>query len=125
MGESASAVLDRLPADGQHPLDFEHAMNMLAMDVILRTMFSSATPLDTEGIEHAVRVLSKSAHNAMFHPASLPDWLPLPSKIAKRKAARLLDELIWSHIKARRASGQVCDDLLGMLLTATNRCATS
>lgn len=120
MTESASAVLDQLPGDGNTPLDFEHAMNMLAMDVILRTMFSATTPVDTVGVEHAVRLLSRIAFREMFFPISLPDWLPLPEKRAKRKARRLLDDLIWSHVKARRASGEVRDDLLGMLLTATD-----
>jgi cytochrome P450 len=120
MTEAASAMLDQLPCDGSTPLDFEHAMNMLAMDVILRTMFSSTEPCDTAGIEHAVRLLSRIAFKEMFQPASLPDWLPLPEKRAKRRAQKLLDDLIWSHIRARRASGEVRDDLLGMLLTATD-----
>ena len=120
MTESASAILDQLPGDGSEALDFEHAMNMLAMDVILRTMFSATNPSDTADIEHAVCLLSRIAHGEMFRPASLPDWLPLPEKRAKRKAQRLLDDLIWTHIRARRASGEVRDDLLGMLLTATD-----
>ena len=118
MTESASGVLEQLP--GGEPIDFEHAMNMLAINVILRTMFSATTPADTAGIEHAVRVLSQTAYREMFQPVSLPDWLPLPAKRAKRQARKLLDELIWSHIKARRASGEKRDDLLGMLLTATD-----
>ncbi len=118
MTESASSVLDQLPAS--QALDFEHAMNMLAINVILRTMFSSTRPTDTDGIEHAVRLLSETAYREMFQPASLPDWFPLPAKRAKRRAMKLLDELIWSHIKARRASGDGRDDLLGMLLTATD-----
>lgn len=120
MAESARNALDQLSADGSTPLDFEHAMNMLAMDVILRTMFSAAPPADTAAIEHAVGMLSRIAYKEMFYPASLPDWLPLPAKRAKRKAVKLLDDLIWSHIKARRASGEVHDDLLGMLLTASD-----
>jgi cytochrome P450 len=120
MGEAASAVLNQLPGDGHAPLDFEHTMNMLAMDVILRTMFSSTTPVDTAGIEAAVRLLSLIAYREMFHPASLPDWLPLPEKRAKRRAMKLLDDLIWDQIRTRRASGAVRDDLLGMLLTATD-----
>lgn len=118
MTESAISVLDHLP--GGEPFDFEHAMNMLAINVILRTMFSAMPPEDTAGIEHAVRLLSQTAYREMFLPASLPDWLPLPANRAKRKARKLLDDLIWSHITVRRASGEKRDDLLGMLLTATD-----
>jgi cytochrome P450 len=120
MSEAASAALGRLADNRGAPLDFEHAMNMLAMDVILRTMFSSTTPADTAGVEHAVRLLSRMAYRDMFYPASLPNWLPLPQQRAKRQAVKLLDELIWAHVTMRRASGEVRDDLLGMLLTATD-----
>lgn len=120
MGEAAASVLDKLALHGGRPFDFEGAMNLLAMDVILRTMFSARVEQDTAEIEHAVRLLSETAYDDMFYPASLPDWLPLPAKRAKRRAMRLLDELIWSHIRARRASGEVHNDLLGMLLTAVD-----
>lgn len=120
MSEAAATVLDRLASHGGQGFDFERAMNLLAMDVILRTMFSSRVEQDTVQIEHAVRLLSEEAYDDMFYPASLPDWLPLPAKRAKRRARGLLDELIWSHIRARRASGEVHDDMLGMLLTVVD-----
>jgi len=121
MEEAATTVLDGLARHQGQPFDFENAMNMLTMDVIVRTMFSARiTPAETAEIEHAVRLLSQIAYDDMFYPASLPDWLPLPSKRAKRRAMRLLDDLIWSHIRRRRASGEVHDDLLGMLLTAAD-----
>jgi len=121
MAEAASRVLDALASHQGHPFDFEQAMNNVAIDVIVRTMFSArVTEQETADIEHAVRLLSQIAYDDMFWPASLPDWLPLPSKRAKRRAMRLLDDLIWSHIRRRRASGEVHDDLLGMLLTAAD-----
>ncbi len=120
MAEASTSVLDQLVRHKGQPFDFEHAMNMLAMDVILRTMFSARVSQETADVEHAVRLLSQIAYDDMFYPASLPDWLPLPGKRAKRAAMRLLDELIWSHIRRRRASGEVHDDLLGMLLSAAD-----
>ncbi|UUZ47120.1 cytochrome P450 [Massilia sp. B-10] len=121
MEEAATTVLDKLASHQGQPFDFEQAMNMLTMDVIVRTMFSARiTAQETQDTEHAVRLLSQIAYDDMFYPASLPDWLPLPSKRAKRRAMRLLDDLIWKHIRLRGASGEVHDDLLGMLLTAAD-----
>jgi cytochrome P450 len=116
MGEAASSVLDKLAGHHGKPFDFEGAMNLLAMDVILRTMFGAKVEQETVDIEHAVRLLSEIAYEDMFYPVSLPDWLPLPRKRAKRRARHLLDDLIWSHIRARRTSREQRDDLLGMQL---------
>jgi cytochrome P450 len=121
MTEAIAQMLATIPADGKTPVDFEHAMNMLAADVILRTMFSARVSQDTAGIERAVRVLSEIGYEEMFQPFSLPDWLPLARKREKRSALRLLDELIWSHIHARRASAEAGEDLLGMLLSAADK----
>ncbi|HEY0065012.1 MAG TPA: cytochrome P450 [Telluria sp.] len=120
MAEAAESVLDKLVSHQGRAFDFEQAMNMLAMDVILRTMFSARVEQDTADIEHAVCLLSEIAYDDMFYPISLPDWLPIPSKRAKRRAMQLLDDLIWSHIRRRRASGEQHNDLLGMLLTAAD-----
>jgi cytochrome P450 len=121
MTDAIAQMLATIPADGQTPLDFEHAMNMLAADVILRTMFSGKVSQDTTDIERAVRTLSEIGYEEMFSPFSLPDWLPLPRKLEKRNALRLLDGLIWSHIEARRAEPETGDDLLGMLLSAADK----
>jgi cytochrome P450 len=121
MTQAVSEMLERIPADGKTPVDFDHAMNMLAADVILRTMFSARVSQDTTDIERAVRVLSEIGYEDMFKPFSLPDWLPLPRKREKREALRLLDSLIWSHVHARRACPEPGEDLLGMLLSAADK----
>jgi cytochrome P450 len=120
--QMTAAVAERLDAlvTGGAPLDFEHAMNMLAMDVILRTMFGGKVTQDTADIETAVRRLSQTAYEEMFYPFSLPDWLPLPGKAAKRAAIRLLDRLIRTHMRSRLGAREAGQDLLGMLLTAVD-----
>lgn len=120
MTEAIPDTMASMPADGKTPVDFEHAMNQLAADVILRTMFSSRVTEDTTEIERAVRSLSQIGYEEMFLPFTVPDWLPLPRKAEKRHAIRLLDGLIWSHIHARRAKPGPGDDLLGMLLSAVD-----
>ncbi|UUZ77942.1 cytochrome P450 [Polaromonas sp. P1(28)-13] len=60
MVAAAAGALDALPVGGEQPLDYEQAMTMLTMDVIMRTMFSSQVPQDGAAASHAVRVLSRS-----------------------------------------------------------------
>ncbi|MCY7369285.1 MAG: cytochrome P450 [Polaromonas sp.] len=88
----------------------------LAMDVILRTLFTAPAAPHTQKLADAVQLLSDQALRAMFWPASLPDWLPLPGKAAKRRAHRLMHDLIQRHIDDRAGRPQTSDDLLGMLL---------
>ncbi len=90
----------------------------LTMDVISRTLFSTPIGRDTAAAAQAVQVLSETALAEMFWPVTLPDWLPLPGKAAKRRAGRLLHGLLAQHIDARRASADAGHtDLLGMLMT--------
>jgi len=99
----------------------EVAMNSLfshlAMDVISRTLFSAPISVDTQAAADAVQVLSETALREMFWPMTLPDWLPLPGKAAKRNARRLIQGLIQGHIDERqRHPDASMTDLLNMLL---------
>jgi len=113
MTEAAVAGLDGV-AEGEVAMDalFSH----LTMDVISRTLFSTPIGSDTAAAAHAVQVLSETALAEMFWPFTLPDWLPLPGKAAKRRAQRLMHGLLGGHIDRRRASGEAKPDLLGMLM---------
>ncbi|MEW6369734.1 MAG: cytochrome P450 [Pseudomonadota bacterium] len=122
-GQVSAAIdeaLAAMPGDGATALDFEHAMNMLAADAILRTMFGARFGDRTGSIERAVRTLVDAGYREMFLPFALPDWLPYPGRGAKRAAMDLLDDLVRSHIAARRAAPAGQDDLLGMLLAAVD-----
>lgn len=94
----------------------------VAMDVILRTMFSRSAQEDSQAAIAATQTLSADAFKEMFLPFSLPDWLPLPGKAAKRHAIRSLRQLIQRHIDERHADlaanphAPAASDLLGRLL---------
>jgi len=128
MTAAVADMLDGLaknPAAARAGIDLERVMDGLTMDVVLRTMFGARLDEDVGAIEDAVRMLSRIAYREMFAVVPLPDWLPLPSKRAKRERIRLLHDLIGTRIRARRAAiaaGAPGDaqDLLGMLLTATD-----
>ena len=121
MSASAAKGLDAALPDGaaEGRVDMDSLFTRLAMDVILRTLFSSEASEESARAIDAVQVASECAFREMFRPMTLPDWLPLPGKAAKRRALRTLQNLVDSHIAARRAAGPADhDDLLGMLLSA-------
>jgi cytochrome P450 len=115
MTAAIGEMLDTLPAQGG-AVDFEHEMNRVAMDVILRTMFGARVEQDSHRIEEAVRTGGEIANTEMYLPFIPPSWLPTRHNARKRAALQVLDELVWSHIRARRSHKETGDDLLGMLL---------
>ncbi|MFC5476630.1 cytochrome P450 [Massilia suwonensis] len=82
----------------------EQAFTSLGMDVILRTMFSSAVGADARLAERAVHTVSVAGNAEMYWPASWPDWMPW--KRTKRRAMRVLRSLIERHVTARLALAQ-------------------
>lgn len=125
MVEAIAATFERelpaAPAGGVFEIAMDKLLASLAMNVILRTMFSSSEAQDTRGAAAATQVLSQVALREMFWPVTLPDWLPLPGKRAKRAALRELRMLVRGHIARRRAgiaAGATVprDDLLATLI---------
>ena len=101
---------------GREPWPIEQAFTSLGMDVILRTMFSSAIDADAREAERAVHTVSVAGNAEMYWPASWPDWMPW--KRSKRRAMRVLRGLIERHVSARlaQAPDEWPADLLSRLL---------
>lgn len=118
MSQSVSTILDDLSDHPDRPVDVEHAMNMVTMGSIMRTMFGSISDGENAAAEYAISELGKIGYEEMFRPASLPDWLPLPGKRHKRRCIEVLDKIIWRCIAERRRTGVASADLLGQLLRA-------
>ena len=110
------------PPGSTADVDMDALFSTLAMDVILRVLFSRSAAADAREATQAVQVLSQLALREMFRPFTVPDWLPLPGKAAKRQALRRLRGLIGRHIDERRAALAAGDadvprdDLLALLL---------
>jgi cytochrome P450 len=120
MIDAAQEALDAaVPVNQPEALvDMDALFTRVTMDVILRTLFGSRAPRDASNASTAVQVLSECAMREMFWPMTLPDWLPLPGKAAKRYALRTLRELVGRHIQARQVPDPQApsQDLLGLLL---------
>jgi cytochrome P450 len=121
IGPALERALPAGPAGSAAEVDMDALFSSLAMDVILRAMFSRSAAADAHAAAQATQVLSQQALREMFRPFTLPDWLPLPGKAAKRRALRTLRDLVGRHIDERRAAQQAGatvpqDDLLALLL---------
>lgn len=120
MTSAAEAAFDPLIPAGSAgaQVDMGALWSRVAMDVILRTLFSESAQAESLKAIRATEVLSAVAYREMFRPVTLPDWLPLPGKAAKRRALRDLCQLIQAHIAARQQADTSTEshDLLGQLL---------
>ncbi|KVF78550.1 cytochrome P450 [Burkholderia sp. FL-7-2-10-S1-D7] len=112
---TAGHALAQWPAhDARWPI--ESALTSLAMDVIMRTMFSNAIGADARAAEEAVRTVSAAANAEFYQPASAPDWMPW--KRGKARALAVLNGLIDRQLHARLDMPEHGwpDDLLSRLL---------
>lgn len=103
MREAAQEGLDHIE-DGA-VLVMDDWFTGVTMDAILRTMFSARASDDVLAASDAIQCLSSNALREMFLPVTLPDWLPLPGKARKRRALRLVRELVERHVGARWPAG--------------------
>ncbi|WP_225584754.1 cytochrome P450 [Acidovorax sp. ACV01] len=104
MTDAATSALDAAVPAGQAEalVAMDTLWTDVAMDVILRTLFSESAKADARDAAWATQTLSETAFREMFMPFTLPDWLPLPGKAAKRRALKALKALVQRHIDARR-----------------------
>lgn len=122
MAQAAQRVLDRAlpPGAPEGTVEMDGLWSEATMDVILQVLFSHPAEGDARRAAAANRTLGETGYREMFMPMTLPDWLPLPGKRAKRDALRTLRSLIRRHIDARSTGGapeSEAKDLLGMLLS--------
>ncbi|PFH29994.1 unspecific monooxygenase [Burkholderia sp. JKS000303] len=112
---TAGQALARWPAHDAH-WPIESALTSLAMDVIMRTMFSDAIGAEARVAEDAVRTVGAAANAEFYQPASAPDWMPW--KRGKARALAVLNGLIDRQLRARLdlPAQDWPDDLLSRLL---------
>ncbi|MFC0134727.1 cytochrome P450 [Massilia eurypsychrophila] len=101
---------------GDEDYPVESALTSLAMDVILRMMFSSEADEDARIAERAVHDTARMANSEMYWPASWPDWMPW--KASKRRGINVLNRMIDRYIQARllMPPGDWPEDMLSRLL---------
>lgn len=96
---AAGHALERWDCGNAVPV--ESALTALAMDVVMRMMFSSEIGSDARLAEQAIHALNVTANKEMFFPASWPDWMPW--KREKRRNIAVLRSLVERQIAARLA----------------------
>src|SRR5262249_49578647 len=83
-----------------------------------RLFFNADVSKDAQELGDAVTVISRTMLQEFYELLPVPDWIPLPSKIAKRNAIAKIDRLIYDSMAARKKQQEQSNDVLSMLMRA-------
>ncbi len=105
MVAATSEVLDTWHADETRAINQE--MTEVTLRIVGRTLFGTDVSEDLARIRHSSMVMNDHFHSRLF-------------TLRYQRAVRDLNALVHRIVGERRASGQPGDDVLGMLLSATD-----
>lgn len=105
---------------GRQDVSLHSEMMRLTLRMVGLTLFSSDVEGDAAEIGDALNVAIRFANAYVEQIVRIPMWVPLPSHVRFRRALATLDRLVYRLIEDRRKSGEPGNDLLGMLLAATD-----
>ena len=108
----------RFAQDGL-PLDIADQFMHVTLDVVSRALFSTDTSGFAENISQNLPIILERTNERFFEVLDL-SRLPTPRNRRYLKALQELEKVVYGVIKKRRHSREMYDDLLTMLLEATD-----
>jgi cytochrome P450 len=114
MVAKAEAAAARL--DPRETADLSEEMMRLTLDIVGKTLFDADLATDASLIGEALTEAMRQMMNSLVRLIPTPPVVPTPGNLRMRAAVRRLDEVVYSLIRERRASGEDRGDMLGMLL---------
>jgi cytochrome P450 len=94
-------------------------MSRVTMEVVAAVLFgASIGAADGEIVRSSMEVINEFFANSPEAIFKIPKWVPTPRNARMTRAVAQIDALIYRIIAARRATGELRDDLLGTLLAA-------
>ncbi|MFO1386534.1 MAG: cytochrome P450 [Chitinivorax sp.] len=120
MTEAGERLLQRWQRDYQpgQAVDVAHEMMAVTMDIVCRTMFSTAVDGRSKELGEAFTFLIRFAFSSLSNPLQPPVHWHTPRNRAFRKALLALDSMLYGIIEQRAKQGVAHGDLLDMLLLA-------
>jgi cytochrome P450 len=112
--------LTKAAASGRS-LDLAPLLSQLTLDIIARAMFSSDVQSTAADVSRHITILNEYALRLLRQPwlLLLPRRFPTPFTRAQYRSLRALNGIVGGIIQARRRAPAAHDDLLSMLLSAS------
>jgi len=117
---AGSRLLQRWATDNVQHVDITHEMARVTLDVISRTMFDAEVDHRATSIETALDVASRYVFDRIRNPLMLPPAWPTRRNREFKRALGTIDDVVGTMIEQRRGNIDEHDDLLTMLLLATD-----
>ncbi|KYH24942.1 cytochrome P450 119 [Halalkalicoccus paucihalophilus] len=107
---------------GTPTVNIENEMKALTLRILVKSMFGSDIEYEARGIRETVRALQEPGQPTKQPIARMvPKWIPIPMWRRYKHGIREMESVIQEFVAARRRDGvENRDDLLSMLLTATD-----
>lgn len=110
--------LDNL--DLSRPVNLSAEFTAVTMRIVCKTLFSSDVLGNLWQLSHALETLNRLGNQRILNPIQFPMSWPVPQNLSFKKQGQVVDNLIYGFIATRRRTGDSHDDLLDMLLHATD-----
>ena len=94
-------------------------MVKLTLGIVVKSLFGADLSPEAGKITRSMLAVLDAA-NQRLKVLSLPSWVPTPRHLRERRAVAELDATIQALVQTRRASGESRDDLLSVLVAASD-----
>jgi len=118
MVEHARRMADSF-AEGQ-PLEVNAEMARLTLGIVIKCLFGADLTGETQELGRLMVAVLDAANQRLNAVLRIPSWVPTRRNLREKHALARLDAMLHGLIAMRRASGANQDDLLSVLLTATD-----
>ncbi|PYZ97588.1 cytochrome P450 [Alteribacter lacisalsi] len=120
-GEEMTAVTKQIIRnwEGKSELNIADEMMDITLAIIAKTMFSMDFEEGSRKIGKPMESIMKLGIRRMRNPFSLPLWIPVRDNRRLKGAVQELDRVIYRIIEKRKQSGDNYEDLLGILMQAS------
>lgn len=96
--------------------DLSQPITKLALEVISKAMFSTGVEAQARFVGEQITTFNEEFVKRISNPLKFPLWVPTPANRKRQKGLDLLNRVVLEIIANKRASKEVSDDLLTMLI---------
>jgi cytochrome P450 len=110
----------RANAQSGQPLDVHQEMTGLTMAIVAKTLLGLDFTHQTRELTDAITTAIDHVNDMTQTILPLPSWLPTPGNLRFQQAMQVLRQLVGGLIRERRQAGTASNDLLTLLVRATD-----